>query len=203
MTNSFNWRKLVEALAPTIGTALGGPFAGQAISLIADKVLGNPMASPEEVETQMSNNKLTGEQVVSLKQAENSFREKMQSLDIDVLKINQETELAYVADIADARKSNSGNNGVFWLGIAIILSFCALMGLVLFGCYRLMTGQVQSDPHLMAMCSGLIGTVVGYVASNAQQVAGYFYGSSRGSAEHGAAIASALTDTIKQAGRAT
>jgi hypothetical protein len=45
---------------------------------------------------------------------------------------------------------------------------------------------------MKAIVSALIGTVVGYVAANAQQVVGYFFGSSKGSADKTDALAAAV-----------
>ncbi len=192
----FDWKKLVGGLAPTLGTALGGPMAGMAIKVIADKLLGNPDATETEVSAALSKG-LTGEQVLALKEAENAFTTRMRELDIDVMKINQAGELAYVADTASARATFGGNENVFVLGVCILVTFALLMGAVLTGCFLLMTGVFKVDPNVAAICSGLIGTVVGYVAANAQQVVSYFYGSSKGSKDSGERIGAAHTESIK------
>lgn len=193
---TFDWKSLVGGIAPVLGTALGGPLGGVAVKMIADKVLGNPSASETEVSAALSQG-LTGEQVVALKQAENDFSIKMKEMDIDVLKVNQAGDLAYVADTADARKSFGGNENVFVLGCIILSGFAILMGFVLTGCFLLMTGYFKVDPNVAAICAGLIGTVIGYVAANAQQVVSYFYGSSKSSKDSGDRVGQALTDSIK------
>ena len=45
---------------------------------------------------------------------------------------------------------------------------------------------------MKAIVSALIGTVVGYVAANVQQVMGYFFGSSKGSADKTDALVAAV-----------
>jgi hypothetical protein len=195
---AFDWKSLVGGIAPVLGTALGGPLGGVAIKVIADKLLGNPDASETDVAAALSQG-LTGEQVVALKAAENDFALKMKEMDIDVLKINQAGDLAYVGDTSDARKAFGGNENVFVLGVCILVSFAVLMGFVLGGCFLLMTGYFKVDPNVAAICAGLIGTVIGYVAANAQQVVSYFYGSSKSSKDSGDRIGQALTDSIKTA----
>ena len=49
------------------------------------------------------------------------------------------------------------------------------------------------DVAIVATVAGLVGTVVGYVAANAQQVVSYFFGSSRGSADKTAAMATTIS----------
>ncbi len=196
----FDWKKLVGGIAPILGTALGGPLIGEAVSMIGGALLGNPAATESDVATAISNGKLTGDQIVALKTAENDFTLKMKSLDIDVLKINQAADAALIADTSDARHTFSGNENVFVLGCIILSAFGVLMALVLTGCFFLMTGKVNVDPGTLAVCAGLIGTVVGYVAANAQQVVSFFYGSSKGSKDSGAAMGAALTESIRQAG---
>lgn len=196
---SFDWKSLVSSLAPTIGAALGGPIGAMAVKAIADKVLGNPDATETEVAAALSQG-LSGEQIVALKAADAAFVIRMRELDIDVLKVNQEADKAYIADTADARKSFSSNDNVFVLGVCILASFAILMGVVLVGCFLLMTGYFKVDPNVAAITCGLIGTVIGYVAANAQQVVSYFFGSSKGSKDNGERIGAALTASIKAAG---
>jgi RsiW-degrading membrane proteinase PrsW (M82 family) len=197
-TQTFDWRKLVQGIAPAIGTALGGPLAGAAIAQIGQVLLGKPDATENEVAGALQSGQLTGEQIVALKTADQEFAVRMKSMDIDVMKINQAADLALIVDTADARHQFATNDNVFVMGCIILGVFAVLMGLVLTGCFFLMTGKVEVDPSTMAVCAGLIGTVVGYVAANAQQVVSFFYGSSKGSKDSGDRLGAALTESIKQ-----
>lgn len=198
--SDFDWKKLVAGIAPVLGTALGGPLAGQAISMLGQALGLGGDASESDVAAAVNSGRLSGEQVVAIKAAENSFAVRMKELDIDVLKINEAADAALIADTSDARHVFGEHENVFMLGCIILGAFGILMGLVLTGCFFLMTGRVEVDPSTMAVCSGLIGTVVGYVAANAQQVVSFFYGSSKGSKDSGQAMGAALTESIKQAG---
>lgn len=197
----MDWKKLVAGVAPTLGAALLGPLGGAAVKVIADQVLGTPEAGEAEVAAALVQG-LSPEQVVALREADNAFKLRMRELDVDVMKLNQVGELAYVEDVGKARAAHAGDRGVFWLGIAVLLTFALLMGVVLMGCFYMLTGQVKVDPAIAAMVSGMIGTVVGYVAANAQQVTSYFFGSSRGSADKTALLANQVEASIKQLGGA-
>ena len=100
-------------------------------------------------------------------------------------------EKMYVDDVQDARKYR--DDKVFWLGVIVLGSFMTIMGLTLWGLYALMTKQFQIDPALIAAVFGLVGSIIGYFAANAQQVVGYFFGSSSGSKQSGDAV----RDSIK------
>lgn len=188
----MDWKKLITAVAPTIGTALGGPLAGAAVKVLGEQILGVENAGEKAVEAAVLKG-LSPEQLVAIKQADNSFAIRMRELDIDLGRLNADTEKAYLADTQDARKAHANDPGVFWLGIAVLVTFTLVMGAVLWGSFELMTGGITvKDVAVVGMVSGLIGTVVGYVAANAQQVVAYFFGSSRGSAAKTDAMAAAV-----------
>ena len=86
---------------------------------------------------------------------------------------------------------------MFWLGVVILLTFGAMVGLAMLGSYRLLSGGIKVvDAGVVAAVFGFLGALVGYVAANAQQVVSYFFGSSRGSAEKNAS----LTESIRALG---
>lgn len=197
----FDWKKLVGGIAPILGTALVGPLAGQAISMLGLALGLGTDASEGDVAAAVTSGRLTGEQIVAMKQAENDFAAKMRELDIDVMKINAASDAALIADTSDARHVFGEKDNVFVMGCIILGAFATLMGLVLWGCFWMMTAKVEIDPSMVAVCASLVGTVVGYVAANAQQVVSFFYGSSKGSKDSGDRIGQALTESIKQAGK--
>lgn len=196
----FDWKKLVGGIAPVLGTALGGPLAGQAITMLGQALGLGDAAGEGDVAAVVASGQLTGEQVVAMKQADVAFQTRMRELDIDLEKVNQASAAALIADTSDARHVFGDNENVFVLGCIILATFGCLMAAELTGCFLLMTGYFQVDSGTAAICSGMIGTVTGYLASNAQQVVSFFYGSSKGSKDSGQAMGAALTESIKQAG---
>jgi hypothetical protein len=198
MNSNIDWKKLVAGVAPVLGTALLGPLGGQAVSMLGAALGLGPSASETDVAAMVTSGRLSDEQIVAMRTADQAFQTRMKELDIDIIKLNQEADRAYIADTSDARHAFGGNENVFVLGVCILITFGVLMASVLVGCFLMMTGYFKVDPNIMAVCAGLIGTVVGYVAANAQQVVSYFYGSSKGSKDSGNAIGAALTESIKQ-----
>ena len=64
-----DFKQLLKAVAPMIGTALAGPFGGVAASFIADK-LGIESKTVDAVTKALSDGKMTPEQISQLKLAE-------------------------------------------------------------------------------------------------------------------------------------
>lgn len=186
-----DWKQIIRAVAPTLGTALGGPLAGAAVSELSNVLLGKPDGTEDEVAAAVPS--MTPENILAIKQADQAFAVRMRELDIDLAKLNAETEKAYLGDVQDARKVHAGDVGVFRLGMAVLGAFAGVMTAVLYGSFLLLTGGLSpKDASTVGLVSGLIGTVVGYAAANAQQVVAYFFGSSRGSAVKTDAMAAAV-----------
>ena len=119
------------------------------------------------------------------------FKTAVLSQELELGRLAFEREKLYVGDVQDARKYR--DDKVFWLGIAVLSSFAFVVGLVLFGCYKVLLGGLPIDPVLFGAICGFVGTLVGYQANNAAQVIGYFFGSSSGSNSK----TDALADSIK------
>lgn len=139
----------------------------------------------------------TPEQILALKDRELTFQERMQAMGFqhveELAKIGLQETQTFVADTADARAKHAGDRSVFWLGIAVLITFAVTMGAALYGSYRILTGGITiKDVATVAAVSGFVGSIVGYVAANAQQVIGYFFGSSKGSNDKGNAMADAF-----------
>jgi hypothetical protein len=137
------------------------------------------------------------EALLRLKAADDELKLKAQAMGFaheeEMAKLGIEEETLFVGDTNNARIAFKGDPGVFWLGIATILAFAVLMSFLLWGCYAILTKGIDiKDQGTVAVVFSLIGTVVGYLASNAQQVYGYFYGSSKGSQEKTQAMGDAI-----------
>ena len=117
--------------------------------------------------------------------------------------LNQQTELErialqretlYVGDVQDARRYRDSQT--FKLAIAVLISFAAIMGLVLYGVYWVITTENKIDNGVFTAVVGLVSAIVGYFSANAQQVVSFFFGSSHGSVSKSDNIA----DSIKAIG---
>lgn len=163
---AFDWKKIVSAVAPTLGTALGGPLGGLALSTLSNALLGKPDGSASEIEAAMA--AAGPDALLKVREADNAFATRMRELDIDLEKVHQ-------ADRADARgrEAKTGDRLTPRLLASVIVGgFLAMVWYVL-------SGQVQAlkDP----VAAGLIGTLIGYVSAKADQVVSYYFGSSAGS----------------------
>ncbi|HXF44866.1 MAG TPA: hypothetical protein VNK91_01990 [Burkholderiaceae bacterium] len=179
----MGWTDTIRAAAPLLGTLLGGPLVGTAVRVLGDTLLGKPDATEAEIEQVVAAG-LTPEQLAALKQA-----------DVRLKEIGLEEFRVAAADTAHARDAHKGDRGVYWLGIAVLVTFAAVMTAAMYGSYQILVGGLQiKDAGVIAAVFGFLGTVVGYVAANAQQVVAYFFGSSRGSKEKTDAMAQAFTN---------
>ena len=92
---SFDWKSLVQAVAPTIATALGGPFAGMGVKALSTAILGKEDGNEEESSTALMG--ASPETIANMKKAELEFKATMKGLDIKL------EELVY-KDKASARE---------------------------------------------------------------------------------------------------
>lgn len=171
---SFNWKTLVKTIAPTIGTALGGPVGGVATKFLADKFLGKPDASTQELEAAIIG--ATPEQLASLKKLDNDFKVQMQQLDIDVFKL----------EVDDRKSARELFKTSIWPQVT--LSACFVVGYFAV-LWVLMTGDALSSMENQALF-GVFTTIIGVLTAAVPQILGFWFGSSLGSKEKTAATKS-------------
>jgi hypothetical protein len=187
---------ILNTLAPwLLSAATGGvpALAATAFKTLAD-TLGVD-SEPKIVEKALES--ATPEQLAKIKKAEQTFELKMKELGfkhIETLRaLEVEETKGYLVDVQDARLRNSTNDKILVTGIIILISFAITVILSLYGSYLLLSGGIQlHDPGIVAAVFGFLGTVVGYLAANAQQVVGYFFGSSKGTGDAREALSSTL-----------
>lgn len=201
----MDFSNLLKKVVPWIGAAATGNVP--ALITMAAKEVGDVLGVPVDATAQGIGQAVanaTPEQLLALKDRELAFQERMQAMGFahaeEMGRLAVKEAGLYVDDTKDARHSNAGDDKVFWLGIAVLLTFAILMGVVLYGSYQIMTGTMRVDMASLSIVSALIGTVIGYVAANAQQVVSYFFGSSKGSNDKGSQIGVALGESMRQLG---
>jgi len=160
----MDWEGIIGAVAPTLGTALLGPFGGLAAKAITGAVFGSDGVTDD---IEMAKKAIMGaspEQLASIKKAEQDFEIQMRQLEVDVLDINRK-------DRDSARKMQKKTRSwvVPTLGVMTVGGFFGVVGWVL-------TGTVPTD-------STILGMIIGAVSSKAEQVYNFFFGSSDGSKE--------------------
>ncbi len=147
-------KNIVGAVAPTLGTALGGPMGGMAANMISE-VLGVPN-TPKAIEKGIA--EATPEQMLELKKAEQAFEVQMKELEVDVFKL--ETQ-----DVQDARGKFSKDWTARIMGIAVVGGFMGYIFLV-----TLQPPEQNSE--------ALINLVLGYLGGLASAVISFYFGAS-------------------------
>jgi len=77
--------KLIETVAPTIATALGGPVAGMAVKALSTALLGHDSGSEDDIRDALAT--ATPDQIAAIRKVDADFKVQMKSLDIDLVKI--------------------------------------------------------------------------------------------------------------------
>jgi hypothetical protein len=158
--------KVLETLrfvAPTLATAIGGPFAGAAVHTIARGLLGKDDATEEEVLNAIR--MASPDDLVKLKEIEKDFALKMKEAGVRLEEID-------AADRDSARRRQIAMRD----RTPIVLAIMAFLGLV--GVAAVLAFVEIPDENsdlLKVLATALTGVNL--------QAANYFFGSSRGSKE--------------------
>jgi len=173
---NFNLKTALGTIAPTLATMLGGPLAGTAVTAL-ESALGLAPGSGQDAVTAAVAQGMTPETIAAVRAADQKHLEVMGQQGIDLAKLNADfTQSMAKVDADDrdsARKREIAIGGwttpaLAWLVVAASIGLGAAV----------VTGYVSKDPQLAT----LVGTVLGYVFSEAKQVLAYYFGSSAGSA---------------------
>jgi len=184
---SFNLGSALKSLAPTLATMLGGPLAGGAVAAIEGALGLAPGAGVSGISQLLTTGALTPDMIEKLKECELTQATLMSQQKIDLVKLNLDHSAALAADdVADRTSARS-------MQIATkdwtpdVLAWLIILGAA-GSAYFVLTGQVAAatkDPTTAA----LVGSVVGYLFSEAKAVTAFFFGSSVGSKDKDATLA--------------
>ena len=170
---AFDWKATLGVVAPTIATALGGPFAGMAANAVIGALGLSPDAGDKDIAVAMAS--ATPDQLLALKKADQDFTLGLKKLDVDLEKIASDDR-----DSARKREGEVKDWAPRILAATIIVGFLSTVFMVLSGCV-----EGLKDP----MTATLTGTLIGYVSAKADQVVSYYFGSSARSAAKDTTIA--------------
>jgi hypothetical protein len=150
----MDWLKMI---APTIATAIAGPFGTMAYGLIAHE-LG---VTPDEAKTTIEAGKLTADQIASVQLAEVQIKARAQELGLDFAKL-------IVEDRKSAREMQAETRSYIpaVLAIAVTLGFFGIL-------IGMMTETFKTSDALMLMLGSLGTAWTGIIA--------FYFGSSAGS----------------------
>ena len=160
----MDWKSIVSTVAPWIGTALGGPLGGLAVSAIAD-ALGLSEKTTEAIKAAVSG--ASPEQLLALKKADQDFALRMQELGFKQL---ADLEAIAAADRKDARDMQKAVRSPIPALLSVMVT-CGYFG-VLVG---MMTGALKvSDSQALLIMLGSLGTAWGGVMA-------FWFGTTSGS----------------------
>jgi hypothetical protein len=150
--------KLIENVAPTIATALGGPVAGMAVKALSAALLGHENGSQEDITVALEN--ATPDQIASIRKVDADFKVQLKKLDIDLAKIAAD-------DRASARDMAMGTH-----------SFTpSIMSYVIVVCWAII--QYFLFTHIIdASMRELIARVLGTLDGALMLVLSFWFGSS-------------------------
>lgn len=147
-------KNVIGAIAPTLGTALGGPLGGTAAQAIS-AVLGCK-SDPKSIETAIQS--ATPEQLVEIKKAELDFETKLAELEVDIFALEAK-------DVQDARKAHKGD----WT--PRIVALVSLLGFV--GYIFMVTIQPPD-----ANSDTIVSLVLGYLGGVVSSITSFYFGAS-------------------------
>lgn len=170
----MDFTTIVKAIAPWIGTALGGPLGGMAVEAAASALgLGDKtVAAVKQAITGA-----TPEQMLALKQADQQFALQMQALGFKQI---ADLEAIAADDRKDARAMQVATHSVVPAVLSVIVTI-GFLGLLT----GMMTGTLKAeDNQAMLIMLGALGVAFG-------QVMNYWLGSTRDSSRKTELLAAA------------
>lgn len=163
-----DWKQILGAIAPTLATALGGPFAGMAVKAASEALLGRDDGSEEEVASALLG--ATPDQLVAVKKAGADFAIRMKELDVDLDRI-------HAGDRDSARKRQAATGDQTPRNLAYLYA-SAFFGVIGFQCYL---GLQQIDIPIMVGKS--LDITLGVLTAMVLGSKEYYFGSSSSSAK--------------------
>lgn len=162
---------VIGSLAPTVATAVGGPFAGAAVTALT-KALGlDSGATSDQQQDAIATAAMSGDPATLLK-----FKEAEQNFTATMAQLGIKKEELIFDDIDSARKMEEATKDdtprqLAWLivGGFIAISVSLIVLFVLFP---------QRAALIDAAAWTMIGTLLGFFGSEAKQVCSFYFGSS-------------------------
>lgn len=160
------WKAVLGQVAPTLASALGGPLAGGVVKRLAGALLGDEKASEGKVADAIL--KADPAMLLKLKELDQEYAKFVLDHEINLEKLASDDRASARSREVSARDSITPRA----LAGVIVAGFLATV-------YMVLSGRVPGmrDPNTTV----LIGTLIGYVSAKADQVVGYYFGSSAGS----------------------
>jgi len=157
--------KLIENVAPTIATALGGPVAGMAVKALSTALLGHGDGTEDDIKTALAT--ATPDQIAAIRKVDADFKVQMKQLDIDLQKIAAD-------DRNSARQMAIQTHDLTPRFLAIVVVIC--YGLAQ---YYLFTHVIEQSMR------ELVARVLGTIDGALMMILSYYFGSSHQHSSNG------------------
>ncbi len=156
----MSWKKTLASIAPTIATALGGPFAGAATKFLAGKFLGDENASEADLDQFVST--ANPEMLLAIKESDNEFKLSMAKMGVDVFEIE-----------ANDKKNARAEHKHSYMPAALSVSLSLVVAGIVYMLFYLQPPEGSKDVLFM-----LLGVVIKEWGGAMQ----YWFGTTRSSA---------------------
>lgn len=169
---SFDWKGVVSAVAPALGTALLGPGAGVAIKFLADKLDGvDPSAGDAEQQIADLITHGGSEIMVELKRLDLEFKKFSKQLELDYHKLNQQ-------DRVDARSMGETSNEGLWTQITLTLIFIVgYLSVVAFLIYTAVYAGPEENGDTPEWLRTILTTLVALLTREVPRIMAFWFGS--------------------------
>ena len=154
-------KTVIGTVAPSLGTALGGPMGGMAANLVTKAVGIDAKSSPKQMQAAVE--KATPEQLAALKKVETEFEVRMKELDVDLFKLE-------TADVQEARNAFKGDWTPKVFGLVALFWFVGYIFLV-----TLQPPSENSDT--------IVSLVLGYLGGLVSGISSFYFGASHSKGE--------------------
>jgi len=157
-------KSILKSAAPMLGAAIGGPFGGMALKMLAE-ALGAPEAKPEDLPGLIAS--ASTEQIAAIKKSDNEFKLRMTELGFE-----NEQKLAALAvdNTKDARALQRETRSM----VPALLT-----GVTVIGFFSLLIGAAAGQFRLEG--SDVLMLLLGVLARETASVYNFWLGSSDGS----------------------
>lgn len=172
----MDFTEILKTVAPWIGTALGGPLGGMAVTAAAN-ALGLSDKTTDALKTAIAG--ATPEQMLALKTADQDFQVKMKALGFQQIK---DLESIAAADRDSARKANVAGGVQGYLFTLSLMLLGACLGSEI---WVLFQGYPDKVPEIV------VGRVLGLLDAISMAVMAYWFGTTASSAQKTALLAQA------------
>jgi len=160
-------KKLIQAVAPTLGSFIGGSFGEKALTIVSNILTGTSDASQEQIEKIIKDG--DPELLAKLRQADLDYKQKLAQLGIDSDKISsldRKNARSRELELTKLLKKRDWVPSI--LAIIFLLGFFIFVGVLLF--HTIPTGVKELAANALGVLEGMI-----------MSIAGYYFGSSEGS----------------------